>query len=105
MLILPTGFIPVLFTPSMSILCSHPPLRNITLAANCPLHFPKPVGHGTRRLRGINNADVDSNLIVEQDTITKLLRAQVILLHPKLSDIATQHTRRRLFCVYAILFI
>ncbi len=25
--------------------------------------------------------------------------------HPKQSDIATQHTRRRLFCVYAMLFI
>ncbi len=29
----------------------------------------------------------------------------VIFRHPKQSDIATQHTRRRLFCVYAMLFI
>ncbi len=32
-------------------------------------------------------------------------RGQVILRHPKQSDIATQHTRRRLFCVYAMPFI
>ncbi len=31
--------------------------------------------------------------------------AQVILRHRKQSDLATQHTRQRLFCVYAILFI
>ncbi len=33
------------------------------------------------------------------------LSPQVILCHSKLSDIATQHTRRRLFYVYAMIFI
>ncbi len=30
---------------------------------------------------------------------------KVILRHPKQSDIATQHTRRMVLCVYAMLFI
>ncbi len=37
--------------------------------------------------------------------ITWARSAKVIFRHPKQSDIATQHTRQRLFCVYAILFI
>ncbi len=40
MRILLTGFIPLLFTPPMSILPSHPPLPNTTLAASCPLLGP-----------------------------------------------------------------
>ncbi len=47
------------------------------------------------------------------DLITKLLESGALcgditefgVRHPKQNDIDTQHTRRRLFCVYAILFI
>ncbi len=70
----------------------------------------------------VNSFNIVSNVPMTLVIITKLpesgvLRGNVvaedslnpqnkgILCHPKQNDIDTQHTRRRLFCVYAMLFI
>ncbi len=77
----------------------------------CHMGFPLSVSSRAYLLSLVDSIDSYYSLFhsfyVQESIITKLPEFGVLGIprHPKQSDIDTQHTRRSLFCVYAMLFI